>query len=75
MAIQPFPRIVWRNPKIGKRLRAWTHVRRGERRSLYLVLESSTCGPASWEGLPTLEIVRGRKGDHAQSKEVWRRSS
>jgi len=61
MALRPIPRIVRRNPKIGKRVRAWTQVRRGEKRSLYLILESSSCGPASWEGLPTLEIVRGRK--------------
>jgi hypothetical protein len=65
MAVHPSPRIVWRNPKIVKRVRAWTHVRRGEHRSLYLILESSVCGPASWEGLPTLEVVRSRKGEGA----------
>ncbi len=54
------PTIVWRNPKPIKRVRTWTHVRRDERRTLYLVLESAACGPASWEGLPTLEVIRSR---------------
>ena len=34
MALRPIPRIVRRNPKIGKRVRAWTQVRRGEKRSV-----------------------------------------
>ena len=54
------PTIVWRNPKPIHRVRTWTHVRRDERRTLYLVLESRACGPSSWEGLPTLEIIRTR---------------
>jgi len=63
------PSIVWRNPKPVKRVRTWTPVRRGEQRSLYLVLESQAGGPASWEGLPTLEIVRGRKAFRAPAND------
>jgi len=54
------PFIIFRNPKPIKRVRTWTHVRRNEHRTLYLVLESRACGPSSWEGLPTLEIIRSR---------------
>jgi len=54
------PTIVWRNPKSVKRIRTWTHVRRDDRRTLYLMLESRAAGPTSWEGLPTLEVVQGR---------------
>jgi len=63
------PSIVWRNPKPVKRMRTWTQVRRGEQRSLYLVLESKACGPTAWEGLPTLEVVRGRASQHAASND------
>lgn len=66
------PRIVWRNPKPIQRVRTWTHVRRDERRTLYLVLESRACGPSSWEGLPTLEIIRGRLTTRCKtSKQGW----
>lgn len=64
------PRIVWRNPNSVKRTRAWTHVRRDERRALYLVLESTARGPVSWEGLPMLEVVRGRSASRGSANET-----
>jgi hypothetical protein len=54
------PAIVWRNPNCEPRVRRWTHVKRDANRSLYLVLESRSHGQTSWDGLPTLEIIRGR---------------
>ena len=54
------PAIVWRNPNCVPRVRRWTHVKRDADRSLYLVLESLSHGQNSWDGLPTLEIIRGR---------------
>jgi hypothetical protein len=52
------PAIVWRNPKTVRRVRRWTHVRRDDSRSLYLVLESRAKGKMSWDGLPSLEILK-----------------
>jgi len=67
------PIIVWRNPNSIKRVRAWTHVRRDARRTLYLILESRACGPTSWEGLPTLEVIQGH-GRQTSSRETRYRS-
>ena len=58
--------IIWRNPQRVQRHLRWTHVRRGTNRSLYLVLESVSPGK-SWQGLPTLEVIRGGCLDPAQA--------
>ena len=51
--------VVWRNPnRVQRRLR-WTQVRRNANRSLYLVLESVSARNSTWQGLPTLEVIRG----------------
>jgi hypothetical protein len=55
------PAIVWRNPMCARRVRCWTHVKRNAQRSLYLVLESPASAPRAWDGLPTLEIIQGRR--------------
>jgi hypothetical protein len=55
------PAIIWRNPGNVRSVRCWTHVNRDSKRSLYLVLESEASGTGSWKGLPTLEIVPGRR--------------
>jgi len=69
------PMIVWRNSKPVKRIRTWTQVRRDDRRALYLMLESRACGATSWEGLPTLEVIRGRAAGRESSREPrYRRS-
>jgi hypothetical protein len=54
------PAIVWRNPKKVQHVRRWTHVKRSANRSLYLVLEALSHKQTSWDGLPTLEVLRGR---------------
>ena len=62
------PIIIWRNARPVKRVRTWTPVRRGEQRSLYLVLESGSSTTPSWAGLPTLEVIRGRRAANSDAR-------
>jgi hypothetical protein len=52
--------VVWRNPNRAKAVRCWAHVKRDLNKSLYIVMEAAAAAPGGWQGLPTLEVIRGR---------------
>jgi len=62
--------IIWRNPNCPHRLRRWSQVRRDNNRTLYLVLESVSTKDNTWEGLPTLEVIRRTKPGAAAPKKA-----
>ncbi len=52
--------VVWRNPNRVQPVRCWAHIKRGTKKSVYLVLESAAAAPGDWKDLPALEILHGR---------------
>jgi hypothetical protein len=59
------PAIVWRNPKFEQPPRRWSKLEREHNRNLYVVLESVSLHENTWEGLPTLEMIKCAKADTA----------
>ncbi len=53
------PSIVWRNPNYVQPPRRWTKLEREPNRVLYIVLESVSAPKNTWDGLPTLEMIKG----------------
>jgi hypothetical protein len=60
--------VVWRNPNRARAVRCWAHVRRDSKKSLYIVMESAAAAPGGWQGLPALEVIRGRTAVAAPKK-------
>lgn len=65
------PAIIWRNPKLVQPSRRWSKLERERNRNLYVVLESVSMQENTWEGLPTLEMIKcGAKTASAAATEV-----
>ena len=52
------PAIIWRNPNAAPRERLWSQARRDRKSSLYIVMRLGA-KITEWEGLPSLEVIRG----------------
>jgi len=58
--------IIWRNEKFVQPRRLWTPASTNGKRSVFLVAEPAS--PASWQGLPNLEMIRCDGGKQAAAK-------
>jgi hypothetical protein len=65
------PAIIWRNPKLVQPSRRWSKLERERNRNLYIVLESVSLQENTWEGLPTLEMIKcGAKAESAAATQT-----
>ena len=52
--------IVWRNPRLSQPRRLCIPATSDAKRSVYMIVERVSPATNEWNGLPTLEVIRGK---------------